>query len=93
VLAKAQAGEMFEVSVGAWVWLENDKGIINGREYAQRWVAHVPDHLAVGLQSQGGVGACSIADGCGGMRVMSADAAAAQLPEEPVDLISAFVSV
>lgn len=70
VLAKAEAGEMVEVSVGAWVWLEDEEGTSpSGENYSQRWAALVPDHIAVGLQEQGaGIGACSVEMGCGGPR-------------------------
>lgn len=70
VINKALAGEMIEVSVGAWVWMEEATGVNHqGRKYTSKWVACIPDHLAMGLQTQGGVGACSNEDGCGGMRV------------------------
>lgn len=68
------AGEMVEVSVGAWVWLEDRIGTApNGQRYSQSWVSWVPEHLAVGLQRHGGVGACSIdTGGCGANRRFSA---------------------
>lgn len=74
VLAKAEAGEMVEVSVGAWVWLEDEEGTSpSGESYSHRWAALVPDHIAVGLQSQGaGIGACSVEMGCGGPRYYTA---------------------
>ena len=73
VLAKVRTGELVEVSVGAWVWLEEDPGVApDGTPYEQRWQAMVPDHLAVGLQAQGGKGACSVETGCGGPRLLTA---------------------
>jgi len=73
VIDKALAHEMFEVSIGAWVWLEDEEGIApDGNHYGQRWKAAVFDHIALGLQAQGGVGACGVDRGCGGPRVLSA---------------------
>lgn len=77
VVAKALAGDMFEVSVGAWVWLEEEEGVSpSGEKYSYRWQAVVPDHIALGLQRHGGKGACSNEMGCGGPRVFSAKQAA-----------------
>jgi hypothetical protein len=94
VLSKARAGEIVEVSVGAWVWLVDEPGVApNGEAYDQRWEAAVPDHIAVGLQQQGGRGACSAADGCGGPRFFSA-AQATKIKEElrmPFTLLAALV--
>jgi hypothetical protein len=83
ILAKAEKGEMFEVSTGAYVWLTEESGVSpSGDQYEYVWQACVPDHLAVGLQSQGGRGACSIEDGCGGMRVN------AKAKENRMDILS-----
>jgi hypothetical protein len=74
VLARVQSGEMVEVSVGAWVWLEDAEGVSpDGKPYKQVWQACVPDHLAMGLTTQGGVGACSNKMGCGGPRVFASN--------------------
>ncbi len=73
VIVRCQAGEMVEVSIGAWADIERIEGTApNGERYVGIWRAVVPDHLAVGLQTQGGVGACSIDMGCGAMRINSA---------------------
>lgn len=78
VIEKAEAGEMFEVSIGAWAWTENTPGTSpSGDHYDSRWIACVPDHVAVGLQVHGGKGACSNEMGCGGPRTYSALTAAA----------------
>lgn len=86
VIAKALAGELFEVSVGAWVWLVDEEGVSpSGEKYSQRWQSVVPDHIALGLQRHGGKGACSNEMGCGGPRVFSAKQAEEVLSKkEPV---------
>lgn len=78
VIDKALAGEMFEVSIGAWVWLIEEEGVApDGSKYGARWQTLVHDHAAAGLQAQGGVGACGVDRGCGGPRVLSAKQAEA----------------
>lgn len=78
VIDKALAQEMFEVSIGAWVWLIDEEGVApDGNKYGQRWQTLVHDHAAAGLQAQGGKGACGIDRGCGGPRVLSAKQAEA----------------
>lgn len=70
----AMAGEQvepLEVSIGAWVSMEEVSGISpSGEPFEFRWAVIVPDHLAVGLE--GSQGACSVDMGCGGPRVASA---------------------
>jgi hypothetical protein len=61
-----QENTMMEVSTGLYMTLEKKKGVWNGEEYES--IAHElqPDHLAL-LPDQ--LGACSIADGAGFLRV------------------------
>jgi hypothetical protein len=61
-LAKVQAGELLEVSVGVFSDDEPTKGDWNGESYESVATNHRPDHLAI-LPT--GTGACSLADGCG----------------------------
>lgn len=59
--------EPIEVSIGAWVSLEEVSGKApSGEVFEFRWKAIVPDHLAVGLN--GSQGACSVDMGCGAPR-------------------------
>jgi hypothetical protein len=51
-----------EVSIGIFADDENEKGIWNNEEYEVIARNHKPDHLAL---LPGGVGACSVMDGCG----------------------------
>lgn len=88
VLALAQSGQMFEVSTGSWAWLVPKVGTHGGQRYEFEWASTIPDHLAVGLQSQGGKGACSIFDGCGGMRTM---AQPDEVSEQPVETAEPIV--
>jgi hypothetical protein len=66
VIETLRAGDMVEVSVGAWVSTEKRSGVHNGRRYEYVWRGVVGDHLAMGLG--GAEGACSIEDGCGAPR-------------------------
>ena len=54
--------QSIEVSVGVFTEYEQTLGTYNGRDYTAIARNHRPDHLAL---LPGGVGACSIADGCG----------------------------
>lgn len=54
--------QSIEVSVGVFTEYDATPGTYNGREYTAIARNHRPDHLAL---LPGGVGACSIADGCG----------------------------
>jgi hypothetical protein len=58
-----QNGDMLEVSVGVFTEDENvENGDWNGEKYSAIARNHRPDHLAL---LPGGIGACSIEDGCG----------------------------
>jgi hypothetical protein len=63
ILERIEAGEMVEVSVGAFVIAEEKKGNHNGQSYSAVWHEIVPDHLA--LLPKGIKGACSNDMGCG----------------------------
>jgi hypothetical protein len=63
-------GKSVEVSVGAFILLEEEHGTYNGQEYFAVWKQIVPDHLAI--LPEGVKGACSIEAGCGTMRTNSA---------------------
>lgn len=63
VVDRINAGEMLEVSVGAFVVAEDTPGIWNGIRFAAIWREIVPDHLAV--LPAGKIGACSNEMGCG----------------------------
>lgn len=68
LLARVEAKETIEVSVGAWVRLEEKHGVNDaGLEYDYVWHDPVPDHLA--MLPAGTRGACSVEAGCGGLRV------------------------
>lgn len=62
ILAAVEAGEMVEVSVGVFVNAMKRAGDYNGKRYLAEWEGMVPDHLALLID---GVGACSVAMGCG----------------------------
>jgi hypothetical protein len=63
LLTRLQAGESIEISVGAFVDMEETTGVYGGKAYAYAWHDIVPDHLA--LLPKGDLGACSNAMGCG----------------------------
>lgn len=63
VIDRAAEGETVEVSIGAFVDVEQREGELNGRAFSARWINIVPDHLAI--LEEGKIGACSIEDGCG----------------------------
>lgn len=65
MLDRIRAGQMIEVSVGAFVTTENGEGEYNGKRYIGTWKDIVPDHLAF-LENK--KGACSIEMGCGSSR-------------------------
>lgn len=56
-----------EVSVGFFSDLRQSKGKFKGQKYSAIWTNIKPDHLAV--LSDGILGACSVADGCGIPRI------------------------
>jgi Uncharacterized protein conserved in bacteria (DUF2213) len=63
LLERIRAGEIVNVSVGAFVTTRDTPGgSHNGKPYAAEWVSMSPDHLALLPDS---VGACSVAAGCG----------------------------
>lgn len=70
LLEKAEQDSKFqpaiEVSIGAFLDLEEKQGVWQGQEYTGIWRNVVPDHLA--LLKQGALGACSIKMGCGAVR-------------------------
>ncbi|MFA5935018.1 MAG: DUF2213 domain-containing protein [Candidatus Paceibacterota bacterium] len=62
VLSAIGLKQTIEVSVGVFTDSEETPGIYNGKQYTAIARNHRPDHLAL---LPGGIGACSIADGCG----------------------------
>jgi hypothetical protein len=62
LLAQFKKGELVEVSLGMFSDEEKVEGNWNSEKYSGIARNHRPDHLAL---LPGGVGACSIADGCG----------------------------
>ena len=62
VLIALQEKEPIEVSVGVFTEEEDEEGEYKGENYKAIARNHRPDHLAL---LPGGVGACSIKDGCG----------------------------
>ncbi len=66
VIDRINAGEMIEVSVGAFVIAEKKTGVHNGERFEAIWREIVPDHIA--LLPEGMTGACSNEMGCGAPR-------------------------
>lgn len=62
-----RAGQIVEVSVGAYITRLEQRGTFKGQEYFSIWQDIVPDHLAI--LAEGEIGACSIEMGCGALRV------------------------
>lgn len=62
MLGRIVAGEVVEVSVGAFVVLSKTVGVHHGKPFSGAWTSVLPDHLAF---LPNGVGACSVAMGCG----------------------------
>jgi hypothetical protein len=62
--------EVVEVSVGAFMQIEDAPGVYEGQKFERIWRNVVPDHLAV--LPEGIVGACSVEMGCGAPRVNKA---------------------
>ena len=60
---RIQNNEMVEVSTGLFASVEVNEGEYDGDNYTGIWRSVAPDHLA--FLSEGTIGACSIADGCG----------------------------
>lgn len=70
VLTRAEAKEVIEVSVGAWVEVEESTGVTpDGKAYVGIWQDIGSDHLA--MLPEGVLGACSAEMGCGAPRVNS----------------------
>lgn len=68
VIARCQAGEMVEVSIGAYIRVAEESGVYDGKPYDYVWQEMIAsDHLAMGLG--GHKGACSVAMGCGAPRM------------------------
>lgn len=67
VLERFKANEMVEISVGAFLGLEERRGVFKGKPYARVWTEITQDHLA--MLEEGLTGACSIKMGCGALRV------------------------
>lgn len=66
-LERVEAGELVEVSVGAFVVAEEKRGVHHGQRFMAIWREIVPDHLA--MLPEGVIGACSAEMGCGAPRV------------------------
>ncbi len=67
LVTRINDGKVIEVSTGLFTGVEERSGKFNGKQYVGIWRNIVPDHLA--FLSEGSVGACSVADGCGTPRV------------------------
>lgn len=86
VVEDFKASRMVEISVGAWVTLEQVDGVApNGEVYQYRWRGLISDHLAVGLD--GSKGACSVDMGCGAMRANTAKECTSMIPAHIVQLL------
>ncbi len=66
-IERINSGKTVEISVGAFVIMEDKKGTWNNQPYDGVWDVIIPDHLA--LLPEGATGACSVAMGCGTPRV------------------------
>ena len=77
VLTFINSNRLLEVSTGLFNDWELTEGTWNGEEYSMVVRNIRPDHLAL---LPGGVGACSVEDGCGAMRVNSADGLGTAVP-------------
>ena len=64
------AGEKVEISTGLFTDTENHEGVHEGDKFEGIWRNVVPDHLAI--LTEGTIGACSVADGCGANRINAA---------------------
>jgi hypothetical protein len=69
---RVNAGELIEVSVGAFVKALAERGVHKGKRYSRRWTELAPDHLA--MLPAGTQGACSAEMGCGAPRAAAARA-------------------
>lgn len=83
--------EMMEVSTGLFMDLENKEGVWNGEEYVAIARNLQPDHLAL-LPDQ--VGACSIEDGAGFLRLNQAgDDVDVKIIENDVDVTDEYIRI
>lgn len=83
-----RAGQVAEVSVGAFVQTENRAGEYNGKRYDGVWQEIVPDHLAM---LPGEIGACSVDMGCGAPRAAATNKEAVMtLRERFLALVAKF---
>jgi len=69
VLRRAREKEPIEVSVGAYVVMNEQSGEYSGQKYGGSWLEVFSDHLA--MLPQGATGACSVEMGCGAPRAAS----------------------
>lgn len=60
-------GTQTEVSLGAFITLDQEDGEVDGVSYEYKWTSLSSDHLA--MLPLGTIGACSIQKGCGSMRI------------------------
>lgn len=68
-VGKLLDGDVVEVSTGLFSDIEPEEGTHEGEQFFGVWRNVIPDHLAV--LTEGNVGACSVADGCGANRANS----------------------
>lgn len=87
VLSRLRNGQTVEISVGAFVTLEQRQGTASGQRFQSVWVHVAPDHLAALGPSE--EGACSVEMGCGAGARMTA-AQAAQTPPTADDVLLAI---
>lgn len=66
VIERLKAGEVVDISVGAWVTLEHKTGSAGGEKFRYRWTNVSSDHLAMLASDE--TGACSVDAGCGAPR-------------------------
>jgi len=62
-------GDVVEVSTGLFSDIESEEGTHEGEQFFGVWRNVIPDHLAI--LTEGNIGACSLADGCGANRANS----------------------
>lgn len=91
ILKRIEKGEPIEVSVGAYVYLEEVEGEFEGTPYSYKWRDYFTDHLA--LLPEGVRGACSNKMGCGAPRVMK-EATMPEVTKQPnffIRMLSALI--
>jgi Uncharacterized protein conserved in bacteria (DUF2213) len=79
VVERINNKEIVEVSVGAFITLEDEEGDYNGKHYSAVWRGIVPDHLA--MLSKTSEGACSVEMGCGAARAAEAALRSSEMPK------------